>query len=132
MFSHQAFYFELEIYRQWSADGSNSMGHGMGDYFEEETVFYARPRRTCVWDRVPGIEIFPLRVKMMCAAVNELSGLVVVVANCRMDTFIGCVIWKQRQLDERLFLLGLHCIFWSIDVTHKIFMYVGFESKVVK
>lgn len=55
----------------------------------------------------------------MRAATNSHYGLVVVVTNGRMDTFIRLCIWKWRQLDERLFLAGLHCICWDIDVTHK-------------
>ena len=94
--SHQAFYFEPEIFRQWVADESDSRRHVMRDYFEKETVLYAYPRRTCVRDGVPGIEIFPLRVKMMCAAINEHSGLVVVVANCCISELLYGYIHRVR------------------------------------
>lgn len=37
---------------------------------------------------------------MVQATTNNLAGLVVMAANCRMNTFIGFVGWKRRQLDE--------------------------------
>lgn len=108
--SHLTSNFEPEVFRLGTVGGSGSRNHGMRDLLEEKTVFCACPALIYVWDGVPGIAIFQLRMKMVRATTNSLVGLVVVVANSRMNTFIRFRIWEWRQLGERPFLPGLHCI----------------------
>lgn len=81
----------------------------MRDLLEGKTVFCTCPGHISVRDGVSGIEISQLGIKMVRATIGH-AVLVVVVANCCMNTFIMFRIWEWGQLDKRPFL---HCIVFA-------------------